>query len=168
MVKSKIKELREKNKITQKILAEKLGVSRQALCMWESDKRELKAPILKKIAKIFRVPIDELINIKENFNVKKEKNIMIRKKVKKAKFEFMAPDARRVVVTGDFNSWDEKGIAMRKSRSKKGMWKTNVDCEPGKYEYKYIVDNEWMTDPLNQNTITNSFGTINSVVEIAG
>lgn len=163
MVKSKIREIRQKNNITQKNLAEKLGVSRQALCMWESDKRELKAPVLKKIAKIFGVQIDELMNITDESIIKKEMN-MATKKLLKATFELLAPDAKKVALTGDFNSWDEKGIKMRKYKG--GKWKANVDCTPGRYEYKYIVDNEWWTDPVCNKSSVNSFGSVNSVIEI--
>ncbi len=163
MVKSKIREIRQKNNITQKHLAEKLGVSRQALCMWESDKRELKAPILKKISKIFGVQIDELMNIKNESIVKKEMD-MVTKKLLKATFELLAPDAKKVSLTGDFNAWDEKGIKMRKYKS--GKWKANIDCSPGRYEYKYIVDNEWWTDPSNNQSSINSFGSVNSVIEV--
>jgi len=163
VVKSKIKEIRQKRNITQKNLAEKLGVSRQALCMWESDKRELKAPVLKKIAKIFGVQIDELIYIKEDLKIKKEMD-MAREKLLKATFELLAPDAKKVALTGDFNSWDANGIKMRKYKS--GKWKANVDCTPGRYEYKYIVDNEWWTDPNNTKSAVNSFGAVNSVIEL--
>ncbi|MCK5493765.1 MAG: helix-turn-helix domain-containing protein [Candidatus Omnitrophica bacterium] len=164
MVKSKIREIRQKNNITQKNLAEKLGVSRQALCMWESDKRELKAPVLKKIAKIFGVQIDELMNITDESIIKKEMN-MATKKLLKATFELLAPDAKKVALTGDFNSWDDNGIVMK--RNKSGLWKTNVELNSGVYEYKFIVDNQWWTDPKNDMKVNNPCGDLNSVVEVS-
>jgi len=57
-----IKRIRERNNKTQKDLADYLGVSRQAVCMWETGKRDLKATTLNRIAKIFNVSIDEIIN----------------------------------------------------------------------------------------------------------
>ena len=76
----------------------------------------------------------------------------------------MVPEAQEVALAGDFNSWDEKGIAMRKD--KKGLWKTSVKLEEGRYEYKFIVDSAWWTDPNNDNKATNSFGDLNSVKEV--
>ena len=64
MIGKKIKELRKKNKMTQKELSSKLGVSPAALGLWETDKRTPDFNILTKISDIFNVPIDYLI--KEN------------------------------------------------------------------------------------------------------
>ena len=65
MVGSNLKKIRERNNITQKYLADALGVSRQAVCMWETGKRDLKASTLNKMSKVFDVSIDEIINGKK-------------------------------------------------------------------------------------------------------
>lgn len=75
-------------------------------------------------------------------------------------FELMAPNAKEVVVTGDFTSWSSTGIAMKKGSN--GNWKTAVNLKPGKYEYKFVVDGQWWNDPNNKATVTNSFGSLNS------
>jgi 1,4-alpha-glucan branching enzyme len=98
-------------------------------------------------------------------SVKKEENMAAKSTKKKVDFQLQAPQAKRVLVTGDFISWDEKGITLKKSRT--GTWKTSLNLKPGRYEYKFIVDGQWWNDPTNSNTVTNSLGTINSVVEIA-
>ncbi|MBR5112963.1 MAG: helix-turn-helix domain-containing protein [Clostridia bacterium] len=54
--------LRKRNSMTQEALAEKLGVSRQAVAKWESGET---VPDLEKsrlIAEIFGVTLDELVN----------------------------------------------------------------------------------------------------------
>ena len=104
-----------------------------------------------------------IISAMEDLKIKKEMD-MAREKLLKATFELLAPDAKKVALTGDFNSWDANGIKMRKYKS--GKWKANVDCTPGRYEYKYIVDNEWWTDPNNTKSAVNSFGAVNSVIEL--
>ena len=57
-----LKELREKNNLTQEDLANSLAVSRQAVCMWERGERTPKVSVLTKIAKTFGVSLDHMIN----------------------------------------------------------------------------------------------------------
>jgi len=66
----------------------------------------------------------------------------------------------KVAVAGDFNGW--KPIAMRKLKD--GSFVVTVDVAPGRYEYKYVLDGKWIHDPDVPGVITNSFGTLNSVV----
>lgn len=56
----KIKELRNKNKMTQGKLGELLNVSQVAVSKWEKQQTEPDATSLKKIANIFDVSIDFL------------------------------------------------------------------------------------------------------------
>ena len=161
-----IKKLRERQFLTQKELAGQLGVSRQAVAMWEAGQRELKATMLNKLANVFGVTIDEIIKIKREYLIKRE-DIMIfkRKKKKSINFELKAPEAKKVIVTGDFNSWKQTGIEMTKRRD--GIWKADIDLNVGRYQYKFIVDNQWWVDPKNTNTAVSECGTINSVLEVA-
>lgn len=184
MVGSSIKKLRKERNFTQKELADILGVSRQAICMWEANKRKPDVAMLHKIARFFAVTLDEIVRLQEFVVIRKEvenifmqsrrkKTIPIERKetnmVKKIKqkridFELMAPQANRVVLSGDFSSWDEDGILMR--RVKSGLWKTSVNLAPGRYEYKFIVDGQWWTDPANNTFTTNALGSQNSIKEV--
>lgn len=62
----KIKELRIENKLTQEELANKLGVTRQAISKWEQNLALPDTNNLISISKIFNVKVDELINYKSN------------------------------------------------------------------------------------------------------
>lgn len=173
-----IKRLREARSITQEELAKKLGVSRQAICMWETERREIKATMLNKIARILGTTADEMIKSRGFKNIGKEERNMrmgsvkrykdigkdIEKKQKKVKFELMAPEANEVLLTGDFNSWDENGIALRRDRN--GIWRTSMNLNLGRYEYKFIVDGQWWTDPANTESVTNTYGSQNSVITV--
>ncbi len=90
---------------------------------------------------------------------------MEKKWEKKVKFKFPDKAAGKVAVTGDFNSWDENGIALR--RKKDGSWQKEINLKPGKYQYKFIVDGQWLTDPLNETTAPNQYGSENSVKEVS-
>ena len=56
-----IKELREKNKITQVQLSEKLGVSDKTVSKWETGKGYPDITLLEPIADALRVSVAELI-----------------------------------------------------------------------------------------------------------
>lgn len=62
----KIKELRKKANISQEELAEKVGVSRQAVTKWESDAGLPDLDNLKSIASLFNISIDELLDYKRD------------------------------------------------------------------------------------------------------
>ena len=146
-------------------MAAGLRVSRQAVCMWEANKRELKVTILNKIANLLGVNLNELVTLQKNRTTGKEEGMKMRGKQKKTHFELMSSEANKVAVAGDFNSWDERGLSMRKNKN--GLWKVGVSLKPGRYEYKFIVDGQWVTDPANSNTVSNAHSTLNSVKEVA-
>jgi len=78
-------------------------------------------------------------------------------------FKLFSPHANRVSVSGDFNNWDAAGVSAKKDA--KGTWTVQVGLKPGRYEYKFIVDGSWITDPATT-AVTNSFGSQNSVLEV--
>lgn len=57
-----IKEIRKKNKLTQKELADKLGVTFQAVSKWENGKNIPDIAVLQDISKQFNVNIDEILS----------------------------------------------------------------------------------------------------------
>ncbi len=54
--------------------------------------------------------------------------------------------AQKVVLSGNFNSWREDELQMKKSD--KG-WEFPYVLSPGNYEYRFIVDGTWVSDPSN-------------------
>lgn len=67
LIGKKIKELRKKNKYTQKELAEKVGVTKSTIAAYENDSRLPSYDVLIKIADIFRTSLDSLLlNRSEN------------------------------------------------------------------------------------------------------
>ena len=68
---NKIKEYRELNKMTQKDIAEILGVEPATICKYEAGIIEPSIESLKKLAETFNVTVDELIKDEEKFDVSK-------------------------------------------------------------------------------------------------
>lgn len=56
-----LKNQRRKNNISQEMFAEKLGVSRQAVQKWESNRSLPNLDNIVEIAKIFNISLDELL-----------------------------------------------------------------------------------------------------------
>lgn len=164
MIGYSIRKIRETRKITQERMARILGVSRQAVCMWEANRREPKLNMLHKIARALDVSMDEIVSSIRT-GKKREGEKMPKKDIKKkVSFEIMAPEAKKVLLSGDFNSWNTEGTPLKKQKT--GLWKTTMTLGPGKYEYKFIIDGQWVTDPTNSYTNTNSLGSHNSVKEV--
>jgi 1,4-alpha-glucan branching enzyme len=80
---------------------------------------------------------------------------------KKVPFEFLAPEAQEVYLAGGFNDWDINANPMKKD--KKGLWKTSLSLEPGRYEYRFLVDGNWENDPSCCDCVPNEFGSENCV-----
>jgi len=72
------------------------------------------------------------------------------------------PEARRVLLTGEFNQWDRRGIAMTPLRDTGIFYHTLQVRGPARVEYKFIVDGEWIVDPFCPNAIDNGIGEQNS------
>ncbi len=79
-------------------------------------------------------------------------------------FVLKAPEAKSVYVTGSFNDWSlDENCRMSQSD---GVWTLKVDLKPGIYKYQFIVDGKWQEDPANASIERNSFGDINSLIEV--
>jgi hypothetical protein len=79
-------------------------------------------------------------------------------------FALHKPDAQRVSLCGDFNGWSPTATPMK--RHDDGHWGTTVALAPGRYQYKFVVDGEWIADPAAQKNVPNEHGSLNSVVEV--
>jgi len=72
-------------------------------------------------------------------------------------------DARKVVLSGTFNLWDEKAFQMFKTET---GWELSLNIKPGEYEYKFIVDGKWIHDPNNLEKRMNEYDGYNSIINI--
>lgn len=80
-------------------------------------------------------------------------------------FTLVAQGAKSVYVTGSFNDWSLDETCRLKEVG--GIWKTDIDLRPGVYKYQFIVDGVWKEDPNNPRKERNSFGDINSLIEVS-
>ena len=74
-------------------------------------------------------------------------------------------DASLVVLTGTFNNWNQSQLLFAREE---GGWVCRIDLDPGVYQYKFIVDGDWLLDPSNPQTAEDEAGNVNNVVEVKG
>ncbi len=72
-----IKELRTKNKLSQKEFAEKYGVTYQAVSKWENGKNIPDIQILKKICSDYNMSLEELLDVKKSTSKTKRNPLII-------------------------------------------------------------------------------------------
>jgi len=80
-------------------------------------------------------------------------------------FAFTHPTATTVCVAGTFNDWHAQAKPMHPLGG--GRWLKETVLPPGTYEYRLVVDGQWMPDPLARETVPNPFGGRNSVLKVA-
>lgn len=86
-------------------------------------------------------------------------------KKKQITFSITLPDAQSVALSGDFNAWNTSSHPMKKNA--RGQWRRVIHLAPGRYEYKFLVDGRWVTDPRNPQVAKNPFGTVNNILMVA-
>ncbi len=83
---------------------------------------------------------------------------------KRVEFVLRRPEAKMVTLAGSFNNWDPQQTPM--DRDSDGVWKTTIPLSPGRYEYRLVVDGQWISDPNAHESIPNPFGGTNSVLTV--
>jgi 1,4-alpha-glucan branching enzyme len=107
-------------------------------------------------------------DFKKKYYLRRE-NMVSAKFIKKPKrrrvrFSYGSPEAKEVILMGDFNRWDPKVHSMKKDEV--GVWRKTLMLYPGRYEYRFLVDGKWENDPQNEAFCLNCFGTQNNVIAI--
>ena len=90
---------------------------------------------------------------------------------KSIRLTLAAPDAQAVYLAGTFNEWQPHSLGMKKDAQ--GLWVRTVNLAPGKYEYKFVVDDKWCCEAGCDGAykgctkcVPNSLGTMNRVLEV--
>ena len=78
--------------------------------------------------------------------------------------ELVAPAARQVYVAGSFNGWKPDTTPLLALGN--GRWKGDLKLGPGRYEYLFVVDGQWLPDPNAKEAVLNPYGGTNSVLVI--
>ena len=81
-------------------------------------------------------------------------------------FNYYDPVAQNVQLVGDYSNWEPVEDIMVQEKGN-NLWKGTFPLDPGKYQYKFVVDGEWKLDPYNPEVITGNMGANNSLVRVS-
>ncbi len=79
--------------------------------------------------------------------------------------ELVKPEAKSVAVAGSFNEWKPDATPLR--RLGNGRWVGDLTVKPGRHEYLFVVDGQWLPDPNAKENVANPFGGKNSVLIVS-
>jgi 1,4-alpha-glucan branching enzyme len=77
----------------------------------------------------------------------------VQKTVKPINFTCLAPEAKKVMLVGDFNDWDPAALALK--RHPDGSWTGQVVLGHGSHHYLFLIDDKPTLDPRAQGIARN-------------
>lgn len=83
---------------------------------------------------------------------------------KRVRFEFTSPGAESVCIAGTFNDWQPNATPMIDLGQ--GRWAKDLTLSPGTYEYRLVVNGQWMPDPMATESVPSPFGGMNSIRKV--
>jgi 1,4-alpha-glucan branching enzyme len=84
---------------------------------------------------------------------------------KEVRFELTVEPGSQVCVVGTFNNWDP-AVNPMKDNPGSGHCLAITRLQPGRHEYKFIVNGEWRVDPNCAESVPNDQGSLNSVIAV--
>jgi chromosome partitioning protein len=87
---------------------------------------------------------------------------------REVQIHFRDDSAGDVRIAGDFNGWvPDKDVRSRvEAEGPHRVWTKVLLLPPGTYQYRYVVDGEWRTDPDNPESTPGPMGQPNSVLHV--
>ncbi len=73
-----------------------------------------------------------------------------------------AVTAKDVGLAGNFNDWQ----IVKMIKQKNASYAAIVPLPPGSYEYKFVVEGQWIVDPDTNTWAMNPYGTFNSIAQV--
>jgi len=83
----------------------------------------------------------------------------------RVRFHLQAKGARRVSLVGSFNQWGADRIVLDPV-SDGTTFAGTVELPPGTYEYMFVVDGRWVTDPAAEERRDDGFGRQNALLRL--
>ena len=78
--------------------------------------------------------------------------------------ELTHPTAQSVSIAGSFNDWHPTATPM--VALGEGRWRKELTLPPGRYEYRFVVDGQWVHDAAAKKKVPNPFGGLNAVLTV--
>ena len=85
--------------------------------------------------------------------------------MKTHRFTLHCPGEHGVCIAGSFNHWSPDATPLQNVGD--GSWAVEVPLPPGRYEYRFVIDGEWVDDPNAVEVTPSPFGGVNAVLVIS-
>ena len=72
---------------------------------------------------------------------------------------------KNVRVAGSFNAWNP-ALSKLSLNEELGIFELHCKLPAGSYEYKLVVDGQWVLDEHNPLSIRNGIGSLNNIVRV--
>lgn len=79
-------------------------------------------------------------------------------------FSYHSTTAKEVSIAASFNNWSAEANPLINNGN--GEWTAEIELEPNYYQYKIVVDGEWMPDPQHDWKINDGGNNFNSIVKV--
>lgn len=79
-------------------------------------------------------------------------------------FVYQSATANKVSIAASFNNWSAEANPFTSNGN--GEWTGEIELQPNYYQYKFVVDGEWIPDPENDWKINDGGENFNSIVKI--
>lgn len=81
------------------------------------------------------------------------------------RFVLVTKGSHSVALAGDFNAWNAEQTQMQDVDGQ-GTYAASLWLPRGSHEYMFVVDGEWVPDPLAMSRVPDGFGRANSVLRL--
>ena len=104
------------------------------------------------------------VNVASILSGVQEKNLMLspREGTIAHTFSLTAPDAKTVYLAGEMSDWQDNVFEMQ--RGENNNWSLTLYLPQGAWQYKFVVDGQWIYDKSNPKTTDDGFDGLNSVI----
>jgi 1,4-alpha-glucan branching enzyme len=98
-------------------------------------------------------------------SAKRKAGLVATRESQRVLLELTWPGAQAVFIAGSFNDWHPSASPML--RLSDGTWAKELVLAPGSYEYRFVVDGQWVGDPAAKDYVPNPYGGMNAVLTVA-
>lgn len=81
---------------------------------------------------------------------------------RQVRLELYRPESREVFIAGSFNDWQVAASPL--NHLGESIWVVDLCLAPGRHEYRFIADGEWIDDPNAKEVVSNPHGGYNSIL----
>ena len=96
--------------------------------------------------------------------IKLEVRKLAKKKHARVRVEVVHPHAKEIFLAGSFNGWKPHANPLKVQDH--GLWVAEFELPFGCYEYRFVIDGRWTSNPHAPQFARNPYGSFNSILPV--